>query len=86
MGRRVKTVFFSPAYTTLGFPHRVARVVDPFEPLSQAPLDALFSKTALLLALVSAKRTCELTALSVSPSCLLLNEDSSFKLLRPNPA
>ena len=59
---------------------------DPFEPLSQDPLDALFFKTALLMALVSAKRACELTALSVSPSCLLLNEDSSFKLLRPNPA
>ena len=59
---------------------------DPFEPLSQAPLDALSFKTALLLALVSAKRAGELTALSVSPSCLLLNEDSSFALLRPNPA
>ena len=58
---------------------------DPFEPLSQAPLDALSLKTALLLALVSAKRAFELTALSVSPSYLLLNEDSSFALLRPNP-
>ena len=38
------------------------------------------------MALVSAKRACELTALSVSPSCLLLNEDSSFALLRANPA
>lgn len=59
---------------------------EPFEPLSQAPLDALSFKTALLLALVSAKRAGELTALSVSPSCLMLNEDGSFALLRPNPA
>ena len=59
---------------------------DPFEPLSRAPLDALSFKTVLLLALVSAKPACELTALSVSLSCLLLNEHSSFALLRPNPA
>ena len=59
---------------------------DPFDPPCQAPLDALSFKTALLLALVSAKRACELTARSVSPSCLLLKEDSSFALLRPNPA
>ena len=59
---------------------------DSFDPLSQAPLDALSFKMALLLALVSTKRACERTALSVSPSCLLLNEDSSFALLRPNPA
>ena len=58
---------------------------EPFHPLSQAPLDALSFKMALLLALVSAKQACKLTALSVSPSCLLLNEDSSFALLRPNP-
>ena len=31
---------------------------DFFKPLSQAPLDALSFKTALLLALVSAKRAC----------------------------
>ncbi|KAK0154775.1 hypothetical protein N1851_002908 [Merluccius polli] len=58
----------------------------PFEPFVSSPLDALSFKTALLLALVSAKRASELTALSVSPSCPLLNRDSSFVLLRPNPA
>jgi len=39
----------------------------------------------LLLALASAKRAGELTALSVSPICLLLNGDISFTLLRPKP-
>ena len=58
---------------------------DPFEPLSQSPLDAL-SKRRSKLALVSTKQACELTALSVSPSCLWLSEDNSFALLRPNPA
>ncbi|KAK0154150.1 hypothetical protein N1851_003774 [Merluccius polli] len=58
----------------------------PFVPLAQAPLDALLFKMGLLLVLVLAKRAGELTALCVSPSCLLLNRDSSFALLRPNPA
>ena len=44
---------------------------DPFEPLSQAPLDALSLKTALLLALVSAKQACELTALVCQPKLLV---------------
>jgi len=54
-------------------------------PLCRVPLDALSFKTVLLLALVSAKRASELTALSVSLSCLLLNSDNSFALSRSNP-
>ncbi|KAK0132868.1 DnaJ subfamily C member 16 [Merluccius polli] len=54
--------------------------------LGSGTLDALSFKTALLLALVSAKCAGELASPSVSLSCLLLNEVSSFVLLRPNPA
>ena len=41
---------------------------------------------APLLALVSAKRTSELANQSVSPSCLVLKEESFFVLFTPNPA
>ncbi len=41
-------------------------------------------KTALLIALTSAKRVSDLCALSVSPSCLIC--DGSSAVLRPNPA
>ena len=68
--RRVRPV-------SLGSPHHVA--------VSRDPLDALSFKTALILALLSAKWAGELTALSDSLSSLLLNEDSSFALLPKNP-
>ncbi|KAK2828053.1 hypothetical protein Q5P01_019087 [Channa striata] len=58
----------------------------PFEPLSQISLKFLSLKTALLLALTSAKRVSDLCALSVSPSCLTIREDESLAVLRPNPA
>ena len=53
-----------------------ALVTEPFEPLELSSLKALSLKTALLLALTSAKRVCELTALSVHPSCLLIRRHS----------
>nr|XP_033946513.1 uncharacterized protein LOC117452146 [Pseudochaenichthys georgianus] len=58
----------------------------PFEPLDQVPLKFLSAKTALLLALTSAKRVSELSALSVAPSCLQIQGDGSSAVLRPNPA
>ncbi|KAK5928408.1 hypothetical protein CgunFtcFv8_013474 [Champsocephalus gunnari] len=58
----------------------------PFEPLELSSLKALSWKTALLLALTSAKRVSELTALSVHPSCLRILGDRSGATLRPNPS
>ena len=58
----------------------------PFEPLAQAPLRLLSLKTALLLALTSAKRVSDLCALSVSPSCLSIRGDGSAATLQPNPS
>lgn len=59
---------------------------DPYEPLDRSSLKALSFKTALLLALTSAKRVSELCALSVHPSCLLLRGDCSGAVLKPNPS
>ena len=42
----------------------------PFEPLQHVELKVLSFKTALLLALASAKRVSDIHALSVSASCL----------------
>ena len=61
-----------------------ALVTGPFEPLERSSLKALSWKTALLLALTSAKRVFELTALSVHPSCLNIRGDQSGATLRPN--
>ena len=55
----------------------------PYEPMKHSSLRALSFKTALLLALTSAKRVSELCALSVNPSCLLIRGD---RTLKPNPA
>ena len=63
-----------------------ALVTEPFEPLELSSLKALSWKTALLLALTSAKRVSELTALSVHPSCLMIRGDQSGATLRPNPS
>jgi len=54
--------------------------------LELSSLKALSLKTALLLALTSAKRVSELTALSVHPSCLWIRGDRSGATLRPNPS
>ena len=58
----------------------------PFETLDQVPLKFLSVKTALLLALTSAKRVSDLSVLSVAPSCLRIQGDGSSVVLRPNPA
>ena len=58
----------------------------PFEPLDRVPLKFGSAKTALLLALTSAKRVSDLSALSVAPSCLRIQGDGSSAILRPNPA
>ena len=63
-----------------------ALVTEPFEPLELSSLKALSWKTALLLALTSAKIVSELTALSVHQSCLLIRGDRSGATLRPNPS
>jgi len=63
-----------------------ALVTEPFEPLELSSLKALSWKTALLLALTSARRVSELAALSVHPSCLLSRGDRSGATLRPNPS
>lgn len=44
-----------------------ALVMDPYEPHEHSCLQALTFKTAVMLALTSAKRMCELTALLVIP-------------------
>ena len=58
----------------------------PYEPMDQSDLRSLSRKTALLLALASAKRVGELQALSVSPDCLRWKADGSGVDLWPNPA
>ena len=56
-----------------------ALVTEPFEPLELSSLKPLLWKTSLLLALTSAKRVSELTA-------LLIRGDRSGATLRPNPS
>ena len=58
----------------------------PFEPLDRVPPKFVSAKTALLLALMSAKRVGDLSALYVAPSCLRIQGDSSSAILSPNPA
>lgn len=62
-----------------------ALVTHPYGPLEHSSMQALWLKTALLLVLTSAKRVCELTALSMNPCCLPLLGDHSGATLRPNP-
>ena len=58
----------------------------PFEPLSEVDAKTLSLKTALLMALVSAKRVGDLHALSVHSSCMQFGSGDSKVSLRPNPA
>ncbi|XP_056091163.1 uncharacterized protein LOC130070700 [Rhinichthys klamathensis goyatoka] len=58
----------------------------PFEPLGSISLKLLSLKTALLLALASAKRVSELYALSVHPSCTKFSLSGDKVSLKPNPA
>ncbi|GAA6095931.1 uncharacterized protein LOC125138511, partial [Tachysurus ichikawai] len=57
-----------------------------FEPLGDVSLRLLSFKTALLLALASAKRVGDLHALSVHSSCTQFSLTGDKVLLRPNPA
>ena len=58
----------------------------PFEPLGQVELKVLSLKTALLLALASAKRVGEIHALSVHQSCMKFSSGNTKVSLQPNPA
>ena len=58
----------------------------PFEPLEVVGLKFLSLKTALLLALTTAKRVGDLQALSTRPACLQFAPGLSKVCLRPNPA
>ena len=58
----------------------------PFEPLDQVDLKVLSLKTALLLALASAKRVSDIHAFSVHPDCLQFATGDARVVLRPNPA
>ena len=58
----------------------------PFEPLDTVELRFLSMKTALLLALVSAKRVSDIHAFSVSEECTRFSEDRTRVVLRTNPA
>ena len=58
----------------------------PFEPLGSISLKLLSLKTALLLALASAKRVSELHALSVHSSCAKFSLSGDKVSLKPNPA
>ena len=58
----------------------------PFEPLAQVSLKFLSIKTALLLALVSTKRSGELGAWSVQKECMRIHGDLSRAVLYPNPS
>jgi hypothetical protein len=58
----------------------------PFEPLGSISLKNLSFKTALLLALASAKRASDMHALSVHPSCTKFSLSGDKIFLRPNPA
>ena len=55
----------------------------PFEPLERSSLKHLSFKTALLLALATAKRVSDLHALSVSPDCLSFLNNGTKVLLKP---
>ena len=58
----------------------------PFEPLESVGLKFVTLKTALVLALVTAKRVSDLQALSVSPDCTIFSTDRMRVTVRPNPA
>ena len=58
----------------------------PFEPIEAVELKWLSLKTALLLAVCSAKRIGELHALSVHQECCKLLPGNAGVILRPNPA
>ncbi len=60
--------------------------MSPFEPLDKVDLKILSFKTALLLALASAKRVSDIHAFSVHSACLQFMSGDAGVLLKPNPA
>ena len=56
----------------------------PFEPLEEVGIKFVSLKTALLLALVSAKHAGDMQALSGSPSCLPVSVAGDKVVLHPN--
>ena len=58
----------------------------PFEPLEEASDHHLSVKTAFLVAVCTGFRVSDLEILSVQDECLILQEDLSQVVLRPNPA
>ena len=58
----------------------------PFEPLEAVSLKFLTLKTALLVALTTAKRVSDVQALSISPDCTVFSGDRMRVRVRPNPA
>lgn len=57
----------------------------PFKPLDMIDTKLLLFKTALLLALASAKRVSEIHALSVNPACMQFIPGDAWVLFKPNP-
>ncbi|KAI2667323.1 Signal recognition particle SEC65 subunit [Labeo rohita] len=60
--------------------------MSPFEPLDKVDFKILSFKTALLVALVSAKRVSEIHAFSVHSACLQFMSGDAGVVLKPNPA
>ena len=58
----------------------------PFEPLGTVDLKFLTLKTALLVALTTAKRASDIHALSVNPSCMRFSGNDSRVSIRPSLA
>ncbi len=58
----------------------------PFEPIDNIALKLLALKTALLLALATAKRVSELHALSIHSSCMMFAPGGRRVTFKPNPA
>lgn len=78
-----------PVRKSLVPPWDLAVVLDalclpPFEPLESVDLKHLSLKTAMLVALTTAKRVSDIHALSVSPECARFGE--TRVVLKPNPA
>ncbi|XP_067221487.1 uncharacterized protein [Chanodichthys erythropterus] len=60
--------------------------MSPFEPLDKVDFKILSFKTALLLALASAKRVSEIHAFSVHSACMQFMPGDAGVVLKPNPA
>ncbi len=78
---------FKTAFLLMGFGIVLdALTMSPFEPLDKVDFKILSFKTALLLALASAKRVSEIHAFSVHSACLQFMSGDAGVILKPNPA